>query len=59
MAADTMMDPTQANLERLIRAKENAVLLSEYAESVKCDASSIAGDRYKIRFSEHSEWGDR
>ena len=56
--ADTTMEVTQANIERTIRAKENAILMSEFAESIRCDNTQIAGDRYKVRFSEHSERGD-
>lgn len=52
------MDVTQANIERTIRAKENAILMSEFAESIRCDSTVIDGDRYKVRFSDYSERGD-
>lgn len=54
-----MASPTLAEVERLVAAKENAEYKSEFAESIKCTAAVISGDRYKITFSEASAEGDK
>ena len=54
-----MASPTLAEIERLIAAKENAEIKSEFAESIRCTASVVQGDRYKITFSEASTEGDK
>lgn len=54
-----MATPTIAEIERLIAVKENAEYKSEFAESIKCTAAVVQGDRYKITFSEASTEGDK
>lgn len=54
-----MATPTLDQIEKLIAAKENAEYKIEFAESIKCTASVIQGDRYKVVFSEASTEGDK
>lgn len=54
-----MATSTIADLERLLAVYEDAQRKSEFAESIRCTATAIAGDRYKITFSEASAEGDK
>lgn len=50
-----MASPTPAEVNRLIVAKERAEAESEYAETIRCTAAVVSGDRYKITFSEYTD----
>ena len=52
-----MPGPTIAEIENLLQAKEDAERASTKAESVKCTATVITGDDYKINFSDYSGEG--
>lgn len=51
-----MSSPTPNEIDTLLAAKDRAEKESDYAESVNCTAAVISGDRYKITFSEHSDY---
>lgn len=54
-----MANPTLAEVERVVASVGAAEDVAEYGESIKCTATAIQGDRYKIIFSEHSTEGDK
>lgn len=53
-----MASPTLAEIDKVVFAKDTAKLMTDYVESIVLDDDVIAGDRYKVTFSERSEWGD-
>jgi hypothetical protein len=53
-----MASPTLPQIEKVLIAEETSKEMVSYVATIVCNASVIAGDRYKVTFSEHSKQGD-
>lgn len=50
-----MAAPTEAEINRVIRTKEQAISESERIEAIRMDEQNISGTRYRFRISEEPE----
>ena len=54
-----MATPTLDEIDKVVFAKDRANMMIDYVESIMLDDIQLEGDRYRVRFSKKSEWGEK
>lgn len=53
-----MANTTLSDIESVVIGKLTVEKMTEYADSIKCIASAVQGDRYQIYFSSKSAYAE-